>query len=213
MVKINLSKASKMPCRSWSLEAGSTCPGSIDPVTKVIKPACAGCYAKCGNYHFPNVKRTRDENRLAWQEDDFVSAMVEEIDNDRYFRWFDSGDIYHPRLAEKIYQIMLLTPLVKHWLPTQSYNIPKIRYWLDKMQALSNVMVRFSSGEIDGSYTIEHGSTVVSTYDTLTNAKVCDAYERDGKCGDCRACWNKETPIIAYPAHGNKMKSFIKKSA
>jgi hypothetical protein len=81
------------------------------------------------------------------------------------------------------------------------------------MQALSNVMVRFSSGEIDGSYTIEHGSTVVSTYDTLTNAKVCDAYERDGKCGDCRACWNKETPIIAYPAHGNKMKSFIKKSA
>jgi hypothetical protein len=40
---IHLSKAGKMPCRSWSLQAGSTCPGSIDPKTKKPVDVCAGC--------------------------------------------------------------------------------------------------------------------------------------------------------------------------
>lgn len=60
---INLSKASKMPAKSWSLQAGSTCPGSIDPFTKQPLPVCAGCYAKGGTYNFPNSKKVRDAAR------------------------------------------------------------------------------------------------------------------------------------------------------
>jgi hypothetical protein len=139
--------------------------------------------------------------------------MVAELDNDRYFRWFDSGDIYHPKLAEKIYLVMVKTPWVKHWLPTKSYKIPKIKVWLEKMQELPNVMVRYSSDSISGKYTSDHGSTVIPSSDYATKAFVCGAYDRDGKCGTCRECWNKSTPVIAYPAHGVVLKSKIKKAA
>ena len=48
---LKLSKASKMPCRSWSLQALDTCPGSRDKSGELV-PACSGCYATDGNYRF-----------------------------------------------------------------------------------------------------------------------------------------------------------------
>lgn len=45
--------------------------------------------------------------------------------------------------------------------------------------------------------------------DTPTEAKVCDAYERDGKCGDCRACWDRDVAVVAYPAHGKRIRHQI----
>lgn len=210
---VNLSKAGKMPCRSWSLQAGSTCPGSIDPKTKKPVDVCSGCYAKIGNYAFSNVKNTREHNRLDWVKSDWVSRMVAELDNDRYFRWFDSGDIYHPKLAEKIYEVMKKTPWVMHWLPTKSYKIPKIKVWLVKMKRLQNVTVRYSSDSYMGTYAKHHGSTVIPSIDYATNAHVCKSSLNDGKCKSCRACWDKSIPTIAYVAHGVVLKSKLKNVA
>jgi hypothetical protein len=82
------------------------------------------------------------------------------------------------------------------------------------MDALENVKVRRSSPSIDGSYNPGvHGSTVIPYADTVTSATLCGAYDRDGKCGPCRACWNKSVDVIAYPAHGKKLVSIIKKAA
>ena len=87
---IRLSKAGKMPCRSWSLQALTTCAGSVGDNGKLVD-ACKGCYATQGNYRFPNVKQPRLSNQKDWKRADWVSDMVAELDNDRYFRWFDSG--------------------------------------------------------------------------------------------------------------------------
>ena len=201
-----LSQASKMPGKSWSLNAGKTCPGSIDPRTKEVLPVCASCYAKEGNYVYPNVINPRNFNQEDWKRAEFVNDMITLLDNERYFRWFDSGDVYHPALAFKIYLIMKATPWCNHWLPTKSYNIPKIRVILDKMKELPNVSVRFSSPSISGEYTVGlHGSTVIPYSDDKTEATICEAYTRDGKCGTCRACWKKDIAVIAYPAHGKRM--------
>ena len=109
---IKLSKPSKMPCLSWSLVARDTCPGSIE--NGELVPACAGCYAAGGNYRFPNVKAPRLHNKDDWKRDDWVSDMVQALDNSRYFRWFDSGDLYSVKLAEKIKLVMERTPLVTY---------------------------------------------------------------------------------------------------
>jgi len=211
---IRLSKASKMPGKSWSLQARETCPGSIDPATKTLLPVCAGCYATQGNYVFPNVKAPREENRKDWKREDWVSDMVAAIAKEKFFRWFDSGDVYHPGLAEKIYYVMEQTPHVRHWLPTKSYNIPKIRFWLNMMKELPNVAVRFSSPTVDGMFSAEHGSCVVPSFDSDTQANaVCDAYERDGKCGDCRVCWDKTVDVVAYVAHSKKLIKQLKAAA
>ena len=210
---VALSKASKMPCRSWSLQALTTCPGSRDKNGTLV-PACSGCYATTGFYVMNNVINTREHNRQDWQRDDWVYDMVQELDNDRYFRWFDSGDIYHPKLAEKIYDVMVRTPWVKHWLPTRSYKLTKIKPWLEKMKALPNVSVRYSSDSILGEYTEGlHGSTIIPSASHNVNAFICRAYENSGKCGKCRACWDKNVTVVAYPSHGKKMAAQIKKAA
>jgi len=202
---VKLSKASKMPGRSWSLQALDTCPGSKKSDGSLVD-ACSGCYATQGNYRFKNVKAPREHNREDWKRDQWVDDMVAELDNDRYFRWFDSGDVYDVRLAFKILEVMKRTPWCNHWLPTRMHKFSKFGSVLAEMSALPNVVVRLSSDSITGD-TVEGPQT--STIATLDNvpgdALVCEAYSREGKCGPCRACWSKDVALVCYIGHGKSM--------
>ena len=207
-----LSKASKMPCRSWSLEALTTCPASKDSNGDLV-PACKGCYATTGHYHYPNVKEPRLHNQSDWKHDDWVDAMVAELDNDRYFRWFDSGDMYDARLANKILEVMRRTPWTRHWLPTRMHKFDKFKPVIAEMELLPNVVVRLSSDGVQGEIVPDapNSSTIIPTIShKLDNMTLCEAYERSGKCGTCRACWDKTVSVVAYPAHGAKMLKQIK---
>jgi hypothetical protein len=209
---IKISVTSKLDgIRSWSLQALDTCPGSIAS-PGVLVDACKGCYATTGNYHYPNVKAPRISNQSDWQRMGWVSDMVQALQNDRFFRWFDSGDMYTLGLAEKMLEVMRLTPWCKHWLPTRMHKFPKFALVLKTMQALPNVSVRFSSDSINGEFTKGlHGSVIVADTDQTTKAMtLCRAYENAGKCSGCRACWDKKVKVIAYPAHGQKMQKVIK---
>ena len=202
---LKLSKASKMPCRSWSLQALDTCPGSKNSDGSLVA-ACSGCYATTGNYRFKNVKAPREHNLEDWKRDAWVSDMVAGLDNDRYFRWFDSGDMYDIRLARKILEVMSLTPWVKHWLLTRMHNFPKFREVIDNMEMFSNVVIRRSSDSITGE-TIEGATTsTIATLDSVPEgAAVWEAYTRSGKCGTCRACWDKSVSVVCYIGHGKTM--------
>jgi hypothetical protein len=211
---IKLSKAGKMPCRSWSLQAIDTCPASIGSDGELVD-ACKGCYATTGNYRFPNVKKPREHNREDWQRDSWVDDMVAELDNDRYFRWFDSGDMYHIKLARKMLEVMKRTPWVRHWLPTRMHKFAKFAPVIQEMNNLPNVVVRLSSDSVIGE-TIPgaNTSTIIPTPEQATaEMTVCEAYSRDGKCGPCRKCWDKDTAVIAYPAHGREMIKVINLAA
>lgn len=210
MVKISVT--SKLDgVRSWSLRALDTCPGSIS-APGVLVEACRGCYATQGHYHILSVKAPREFNRTDWERLDWVDDMVAALDCDRYFRWFDSGDMYTLGLAEKILEVMIRTPWCKHWLPTRMHKFPKFAMVIQAMQALENVMVRPSSDSIVGVFIPGlHGSVIVP--DSRVNPAIvtlCRAYEHDGKCSGCRACYDKQTPVIAYPAHGKTMQKIIR---
>lgn len=211
---LKLSKTSKLGTKSWSLQAIETCPGSVGADGKLV-PACSGCYATTGMYHFGAVKAVRADNKADWQRDGWVSEMVAALKKDTHFRWFDSGDLYALGLAEKVLQVMEATPHVRHWLPTRMAKFPKFRAILKAMQDLPNVMVRFSSDAVDGSYTPGvHGSTIVPDAETAPGGvQVCPAYNQGGKCLDCRACYSKDVAVIGYPAHGRKMAKVIRIAA
>lgn len=211
---VKLSKTSKLDgVKSWSLQAVKTCPGSIDTATGGLVPACEGCYAIGGNYLFPNVIAPRLFNQEDWKREDWVPDMVDALRNDRYFRWFDSGDMYDVRLAKKIYLVMLNTPDVKHWLPTRMHKFAKFAAILAAMQALPNVMVRNSSDSVTGEYTPGvHGSTILPSLDVPAGVTVCHAATNEGKCGPCRACYSKDVPVIGYVAHGQKMAGVVKRA-
>jgi hypothetical protein len=202
---IKLSKASKMPSRSWSLQALDTCPASRKPDGTLVD-ACSGCYATTGNYRFKNVKAPREHNREDWKRSAWVDDMVAELDNDRYFRWFDSGDVYDIRLAQKILEVMRRTPWCNHWLPTRMHKFDKFRPVLAEMEALQNVVVRLSSDSITGDVVEGDTTSTIATLDNVpSGATVCEAYTRGGKCGPCRACWDKSTSVVCYIGHGKSM--------
>jgi hypothetical protein len=211
---INISKTSKLDgVKSWSLQAIDTCAGSIDPSTGGLVPACQGCYAVGGNYRFDNVKRPRQANRTDWQRDDWVADMVAALRNDRFFRWFDSGDMYAIGLAEKMLQVMTLTPDVKHWLPTRMHKFAKFADVIARMQALPNVVVRPSSDSVTGEYIAGlHGSTIVPDTTPRDGITICHAATNAGKCGPCRACYSKDVAVIGYVAHGQKMAGVVKRA-
>ena len=197
--------------RSWSLQALDTCPGSIASPGELVD-ACKGCYATTGNYVFANVKAPRAHNKDDWQRLEWVDDMVAELNKDRFFRWFDSGDMYALGLAEKMLEVMKRTPWVKHWLPTRMHKFPKFALVLQAMAALPNVSVRFSSDSVTGEYTKKlHGSVIIPTAeDVKKGMTLCRAYENAGKCSGCRACYDKKVKVIAYPAHGAKMNKVIR---
>jgi len=212
---IKLSKTSKMPkkCKSWSTEAIDTCPGSIESRIKgvvVLVDACKGCYATTGMYNMPNVKAPRIHNKQDWKRKDWEDDMVDALKDDELFRWFDSGDCYDLRLAKKIKQVIMRTPKTRHWLPTRQHKFPKFKDILGQIADLPNAVVRWSSDSVNG--VVIEGPNTSTIYNTVfpRGATKCGAYTRDGKCGDCRACWDKTVKVIAYPAHGKKMAKVIR---
>ena len=200
-----LSNTSKMPGKSWSLNAWETCPGARDDNGEPVD-ACSTCYALTGAYQFPVVIAARDHNLKDWQNEDWVDAMVKLVSKQKWFRWFDSGDIYTPGLANKMYHVMLATPNTKHWLPTRSYKVPAIYVWTQLMTCLDNVAVRYSSDSKNGErLDFGNNSTIVQYKDEFIPEKgvsLCRASERDGACGSCRACWSDRVDTIVYPFHG-----------
>ena len=208
---LRLSKTSKLDgIRSWSLEAINTCPASIGSDGQLVD-ACKGCYATQGNYRYPNVKAPRVENKSDWQRANWVADMVRELDSDRYFRWFDSGDVYSLKLAEKILAVMEKTPWVKHWLPTRMHKFEKFAGVFSKMRELPNVAVRFSSDSVTGEY-VEglHGSTILPNATAPNGVTVCKAYDHGGKCNGCRACYDPKVSVIGYVAHGRSMAKVVR---
>lgn len=207
---IKLSKTSKLDgILSWSLQALDTCPGSKDSQGGLV-PACQGCYATTGNYRFANVKKPREFNREDWKRDEWVNDMVKALDSSRYFRWFDSGDMYDLSLANKILAVMKATPWVKHWLPTRMHKFIKFKGVLDHMEALDNVVVRFSSDSVTGGFVGGLNSSTIFSGTVPEGATECKAYQHEGKCNGCRACYDKSVSVIAYKAHGVKMAKVIK---
>jgi hypothetical protein len=89
-----LSLTSKLGCHSWSLQAWDTCPGSRDSKGDAVD-ACKFCYARTGFYHMPDVKAVRERNFEDWRSPDWVDRMVAALSKQDYFRWFDSGDMFH----------------------------------------------------------------------------------------------------------------------
>lgn len=207
---LNLSKTSKLDnIKSWSLQALDTCPGSRNKDGSLVD-ACKGCYATSNFYNFPGTKAVRANNKEDWKRDGWVDDMVAALKKESYFRWFDSGDMYSVKLAEKMYEVMVRTPHVKHWLPTRMAKFSKFHAILEKMKNLVNVAVRFSSDSVLGEFVPGvHGSTILPDETVPVGVVKCNAYQNGGKCSGCRACYDKTIPVIGYVQHGKAMKKVI----
>ena len=209
---VKISKTGKLDgIRSWSLQAIETCPSAHAGDGNLVE-VCQGCYATEGHYRMRNVKDVRSHNKEDWKRDGWVGGMIDALDTDRYFRWFDSGDIYHPRLAIKILEVVQRTPWCKHWIPTRSHKIDRIRPILEAIHAEPNAVVRYSSDSINEYTPGVHGSVVVTADAVPDGVTICRAYDtKPARCNGCRACWDKSVGTIGYIAHGHSMARTLKR--
>jgi len=193
-----LSAPGKMPCKSFSISAFLCKTGGL--LSKILGSVCAMCYARKGRYIFPNVQaalaRRMDVLARALADTEFraefISAMSFLISRKPWFRWHDSGDLQSVAHFGLICDIARATPDTVHWLPTK-----EPRFVRGAIPA--NLIVRVSAPHIDQPPPkgAAHTSTVVSDKAQAT----CRAFERQGKCGPCRMCWDKNVANVAYYKH------------
>jgi len=194
-----LTKTDKMPSSSYSIPAKECKKGSK---LRMIKGSvCSTCYALKGNYaRYPKIVETQYKRLKSISNPLWVKAMIFLINNKKdivssgVFRWHDSGDIQNIDHFEKILQVVKATPNIKHWLPTKESQLVK-KY---QGEIPNNLVIRLSGAMIDGKAPIyANTSTVTTNKDNAT----CKAFENNGKCGDCRKCWNKDIKNISYYKH------------
>jgi hypothetical protein len=198
-----LSKPSKMPGFAYSIPAQACNVGSR--LRSVQGSICSKCYALKGRYVFSNVKKALQRRLASLVHSEWVEAMVFQINQTgiNVFRWHDSGDIQNLEHLERIAQVCRLTPAVRHWLPTREYAI--VTAYKEKHGAFpDNLNIRLSAYMVDGPLPDGAANRLGVTMSGVTSdpKKVsCPAYNQGGVCGSCRACWDKNQPVVFYPKH------------
>jgi hypothetical protein len=219
----------KMPGTTFAIDAFACITGS--KLAKIEGTPCFNCYARKLQKIRPSVDQGWKANLSKWDKANkskWIAATVFQIKRynvDGYHRWFDSGDLQSVEMLSNIVDVALLTPEIKHWLPTQERGIVN-DYIKEYGKVPTNLLIRVSASKVDTDNVpnFEHTSMVFTkngspigkecrAYCTDKNNKVWNKKEFNelsrqdkksldfGHCGPCRACWDKSVPTTSYPIH------------
>ena len=198
----SLSRPSKMPGYGYGLPALTSCRVGT-ALAAVEGSVCASCYACKGHYTLENVEKAQKFRMKTINNPSWVSAMVAMIGSKKikHFRWHDSGDLLHVKHMAKICEVCAQLPDFHFWLPTQERLI--IKEFLDGGGVIpENLIVRLSTPMIDDApHTISGLPTSSVHKDKPPHGYPCPAHVQGNKCGECRACWNKDIPNVSYEYH------------
>ena len=198
-----LSDTSKMPGKSYGLPTEHCITGSI--LAKIPGSICNDCYAMKGFYRafsYAVVPAQHRRLKAANNEPQWVEAMVKSLQNERWFRWFDSGDLQSVKMLKDIFEICRRTPWCNHWLATRERSF--VRETLIDSDVPSNLVIRVSATFADVPVK-ELGLEGVNYSNVHKNSPpqgyACPASLQNGKCDTCRACWSKDVKTVSYKHH------------
>jgi hypothetical protein len=199
-----LSNPSKMPGRGYSIPARRCQIGSI--MREVPGSTCERCYAMKGRYVFANVQAALEFRFRSLTDPRWVDAMVELIsrkEGSGFFRWHDSGDLQGVWHLEMIVAVARELPGIRFWLPTREFRM--VAEFVKGGGIIpSNLTVRLSGlmlDEMPPALLMAGTGTVASTVSTTGTDVTCPAQGQGNACGACRACWDRDTAVVTYPAH------------
>ena len=201
-----LSNTDKMPCYSWAISASECKMGSV--LAKNKGSVCAKCYARKGNYTWPNTVRAHARrlssylnDRESWTES-FIDVGRDLVSlGESHFRWFDSGDIQDVKMLEDILRVCSSTKALAFWIPTKEVTI--LAEYLELGGDIpSNTNIRVSSfmiGDVHSKnveHLFDHPRISRSFVDVKTdNVFQCPAQSQGHQCRSCRACWDPKLSI------------------
>ena len=195
---------SKMPGTTYAIDAFACNTGS--KLAQIEGTPCHSCYARKLQKLRPSVDQGWKANLAKWEASDpkaWVASMVFQIaryNTDGYHRWFDSGDLQSMDMLDAIAAVARMTPNVRHWLPTQERKL--VSDWLKLGNTLpDNLNVRVSAAKLDGDKPKGINGSQVYTKGQAPKGYACPARTQGNNCGECRACWSRNVPLISYPKH------------
>lgn len=207
-----LGKPSKMPGTSYGIPAAECKVGG--KLRAIPNSVCSNCYALKGRYIFPNVTDAQYRRLASLTHPQWVEAMAFLLNRTRkqsplvygegvtgWHRWHDAGDLQDMAHLLRIVEVCELTPTVKHWLPTREKALV-LSYKRQFGEFPDNLCVRVSAAMIDGDAP-DVSLPVSAVYlDGAPTGHACPAKALyGGKCGPCRACWDKGVKLVSYPWH------------
>lgn len=213
-----LSEPSKMPCYGYSLPR-SACKMGMLMATANPNGICGKCYAKSGNYTYPQMKKSLESRLHSLSDPNWVDAMVYLIKRDTYFRWHDSGDLQSVNHLKMIAEVAKRTPATMHWLPTREYQI--VKKYIEEMRSIArkrkkafrkfipeNLVIRLSSSTFEGRPPVALAKQLgVQVSSVSAESSNCPASMQENKCGNCRKCWDKQVFEVSYKRHRSGTKS------
>ena len=191
----SLTRTSKMPGLSYSLPAWEC---QVGKKLRAVKGSvCSGCYALKGNYtRYPAIKAAQYFRLASLMDPRWVKAMTVQVKRQKWFRWHDAGDLQSVEHLKKIFQVCNNTPGTMHWLPTREVKYTRL---MDPEVVPKNLKIVISDHMVDQ----ERGvlSWPYTSGVTTANDATCPAPSQGGKCGSCRACWDRSTTRVIYGKH------------
>ena len=202
---------SKMPGTSYGISAKACITGG--KLALIPGSVCHGCYALKANYLYPSVAQAHETRLQGLDNPAWVGAMVMMLNRAHalgrgrngpiasgWHRWHDSGDLQSVAHLEKICEVAKQTPHIRHWLPTRELGIVKA---YEKAGGIvpKNLVIRVSATMVDGAPTAAWSTTSTVHATARHKGRACVAPKQEGKCGDCRACWNPRVKNVSYHLH------------
>lgn len=195
-----LSDTSKMPGLSYGLPTANCKTG--EKLAKIKGTICNKCYAKRGFYlTYAHTVLPAQQRRLDSLDDpQWIEAMVKALSTESWFRWFDSGDLQSLQMLLNIVEVARQTQHVKHWLATRERAF--VRSALKKSDIPDNLIIRVSATWADVPVKAIAGVQSANVHEHKPPVgHECVAPKQHGKCDTCRACWDKNVPIVSYKKH------------
>jgi hypothetical protein len=192
----SMTRTKKMPGLSYSLPAWECQVGA--KLRKVPGSVCAGCYALKGNYtRYPAIKAAQYYRLQSLRNPQWTEAMVTQIKRQKFFRWHDAGDLQGVWHLKNIMEVCKQTPSVKHWLPTREVKYTSL---MDPAVVPTNLKIIISDHMIDQATPVKSWP-FTSGVSSDKKLATCPAPSQGGKCGSCRACWDRNTVRVVYGKH------------
>ena len=198
-----LSETSKMPGKSFGLPTAHCITGSA--LAKIPGTVCNDCYATKGFYRrFASTVVPAQMRRLVAANDEpqWIEAMVIALKKERWFRWFDSGDLQSVKMLEDIFEVCRQTPWCKHWLATRERTF--VRQTLINSDVPENLVIRISATfpDVPVREMYLEGVNYANVHkDAPPDGHECAAPSQNGQCDTCRACWSRDVKTVSYHIH------------
>lgn len=178
-------------------------------VCRADAPCKKGCYARKGNWLFPHVVNSLQQNLNEFNENPtkFFNDIIEWLNNDdvtfKFFRWFSSGDIVNQTFLNGMVRVAKKCKNTKFLCFTKKFEL--VNEYLNACELPKNLKIVLSAWDKDFKVDNPHNLPMTYVYfkDASRNADIPEfSIPCQGTCQKCKACWNlKQGQSVYFNQH------------